>query len=72
MNLSCAMFSASQECHKKAWDLVGDYMQENLMLFEGRSHEAEGTVLPKLTSRVSDTLTQIPASWNQLVSDWLV
>lgn len=35
-------------------------MQENLKMFEGRSHEAESTVLPTVSGWVHDTLSEIP------------
>lgn len=48
--------------HKKAWDLVGDYVSSNLEFFTGKSIEAESTVLPALGGWIKDTLSDIPES----------
>ena len=50
-----------QECHKKAWDVLGDFLQGNMQIFEGKSIEAESTVLPALSGWVKDTLDDLPS-----------
>ena len=49
-----------QECHNKAWDLVGSYLESNLRMFSGKSVDADSTVLPSLASWVQDSLADIP------------
>lgn len=49
-----------QEMHRKAWDMVGNYIATNSQFFCGRASEAESTVLPALTGWIHDTLSDIP------------
>ena len=35
-----------QDCHSRSWDLVSQFLKENLTLFCGKTSEAEGTVMP--------------------------
>jgi hypothetical protein len=51
---------ALQECHNKAWEMVDEYLSSTLRLFSGRSTDAESTILPGLTSWVSESLGEIP------------
>ena len=51
-----------QDMHKKAWDMVADFVKNNLEFFPGKSLDAESTVLPSLTSWMHDSLSEIPES----------
>ena len=49
--------------HRKGWDLVGNYVKENLEFFTGKASDAESTTLPALSTWIQDTLSDIPESW---------
>ncbi|CAL1150425.1 unnamed protein product [Cladocopium goreaui] len=53
------LVSKLEDAHKKAWDAVGSYMSSNLQFFEGRAIEAESTVLPALSTWMTETLGEI-------------
>ena len=52
-----------EACHKKAWDMVSGYLTTNCQLFEGRSLDAESTVLPAMAGWVNDTIQDLPETW---------
>lgn len=49
-----------QECHSKAWQLVGAYMESNLCVIAGKASEAESTMMPRAISWVQEMLADIP------------
>ena len=49
-----------QDLHKRAWDLVGDYLASNLKIISGLAKEAESTVLPTVTSFVDEAFQDVP------------
>ena len=59
------VWSLGQDCHRRAWSAVSDFMRSNLEFFSGRAIESESTVLPALTSWISDTLNEIAVPWFQ-------
>ena len=67
--MSLFMFRVQQwqDAHKKAWDAVGSYMSSNFQFFEGRAIEAESTVLPALSTWMTETLGEIADSFPQPV-----
>lgn len=49
-----------KDLHKKAWEMVGDYLTMNLRIFGGLAKEAESTVLPVVTSWVDEAFSEVP------------
>lgn len=49
-----------EECHRKAWSIVGDFLASNLRMFCGKPMDAESTVLPRVSSWLQESLGEIP------------
>ena len=49
-----------QELHGKAWEIVGKYIRTNLRFFTGRAIDAESTILPAVSTWISEALGEIP------------
>lgn len=45
--------------------MVGTYLSTNCQIFEGKSLDAESTVLPALAGWVSDTIHDLPEAWKE-------
>ena len=49
-----------KDLHRKAWEMVGNYLTMNLRIFGGLAKEAESTVLPLVTAWVDEAFSEVP------------
>ena len=49
-----------KDLHRKAWEMVGNYLTMNLRIFGGLAREAESTVLPLVTAWVDEAFSEVP------------
>ena len=62
-HVCCHKNSLGEDCHKKAWEIVGGYLASTLRLFCGKSIDAESTILPSLSSWIGEAFTWSEVFW---------
>lgn len=55
----CSGESFSQDCHTRAWTVIGNYMDSQFSIFSGKASEAESTVMPSSRSWVRDAISEL-------------
>ena len=55
---SCWFDACRQECHSRAWGVVGQFLSDHMRTFSGKLNEAIGTVMPACRSWVRDMATE--------------
>ncbi|CAK9104768.1 Uncharacterized protein SCF082_LOCUS48858 [Durusdinium trenchii] len=51
-----------EDCHNRAWQCVGSFLDTNLKIFAGRSTDSESTVLPNSRTWIRDITVDIGSS----------
>ena len=54
--------SSPEDCHQRAWTVVGDYLTSSMRLFSGKSVDADSTVLPATASWIQEAFSEIPSA----------
>ena len=51
--------SFPQDCHTRAWAVIGNYMESQFSMFCGKASDAESTVMPASRSWVRETISEL-------------
>ena len=48
-----------QECHTRSWQIVSDFLKQNLTLFVGKTSDGESTILPQSRAWLKDMSIEV-------------
>ena len=48
-----------QECHSRAWEVVGQFMNDKLRIFSGRVLDSENTIMPASRSWLREVAVEV-------------